>query len=468
MGRRLELGGISARKTRQRSDSRRADGLQSYTLLCRGTNGIAYCKRWDGTTWSPGGTDWESFGEKITDPPTGVACGSSGVHVFARGEDGTVWQKRLEWLRLGAERRRLGVDWRVDPGDGLRPRRAPTRFACWPWARTTTSIRSTGMAQWLPSSTGWDYLGGGVTDPPSAVCTRTNGRLCVTRSGDGIRFDDKTVLGETTRSRPCLYANASGAWLAWTAPEDQSLNLLTSSDGTTWTNKDTFEGVTCHDAPALTSWNGHLVWSWTGTEQEHRMNVSTTGSPTPTDPPVPIIAPASAIDHRACAAGDGYGLRRTEQPRRTFATAPPLPAGVTIEFWALGAEDLPRATSIFAAWRADATRVLNIHLPWSNGAVYWDAGSEGAAFDRIENAAEPEEYTGTWAHWAFVKDVAKGEMAIYRGGVLWHKGEERFRPITEGSLAIIGAYAEGNYKWSGRLAEFRIWDKATHRCRDRR
>ena len=102
--------------------------------------------------------------------------------------------------------------------------------------------------------------------------------------------------------------------------------------------------------------------------------------------------------------------------------------------------------------------MLNIHLPWSDGLIYWDAGSEG--WDRIQKAAEPGEYKGAWTHWAFVKDAAAGEMAIYRDGALWHKEEGRTRPLSDAALAMIRAYADGNYKWSGRLADFRLWDKA--------
>ena len=137
---------------------------------------------------------------------------------------------------------------------------------------------------------------------------------------------------------------------------------------------------------------------------------------------------------------------------------PAFPAGVTVEFWAKGGDDLPRATSVFASWKADGARILNIHLPWSNGVVYWDAGGDG--FDRIQKAAEPGEYKGSWAHWAFVKDVAKQEMSIYRNGALWHRAGGQARPLAEGGYANIGAYVNGAHKWSGRLAEFRIWDRA--------
>ena len=100
---------------------------------------------------------------------------------------------------------------------------------------------------------------------------------------------------------------------------------------------------------------------------------------------------------------------------------PAISAGVTIEFWAFGADDLPRAASLFASGKDHDSRVLNIHLPWSDSCIYWDAGSEGKEFDRIQKTAQPGEYKGSWTHWAFVKDAAKGEMTIYRGNALWHR-----------------------------------------------
>ncbi len=139
---------------------------------------------------------------------------------------------------------------------------------------------------------------------------------------------------------------------------------------------------------------------------------------------------------------------------------PAMPAGVTIEFWAFGADDLPRAASLFASGKDHDSRVLNIHLPWSDSCIYWDAGSEGKEFDRIQKTAEPGEYKGSWTHWAFVKDAAKGEMTIYRGNALWHREAGKSRPITDSPQANIGAFVGGSLQWSGRLAEFRIWDKA--------
>jgi cyanobactin cluster PatC/TenC/TruC protein len=167
---------------------------------------------------------------------------------------------------------------------------------------------------------------------------------------------------------------------------------------------------------------------------------------TPTPPPSTPVATAMVFDGQ-------NSLVVLDQP------LPALPAGVTVEFWAKGGDDLPRKTSVFASWKADGARILNIHLPWDDGVVYWDAGGVDG-YDNIRKTADAGEYKGSWAHWAFVKDVAKQEMSIYRNGALWQRVGGKARPLAEGGHANIGAFVNGAHKWSGRLAEFRIWDRA--------
>ncbi len=138
---------------------------------------------------------------------------------------------------------------------------------------------------------------------------------------------------------------------------------------------------------------------------------------------------------------------------------PAMPAGITIEFWALGANNLPSYNSIFETHTTAGKRLLNIHLPWINEIVIWDAGPEGPPLERIEKHAQTAEYKGKWTHWAFIKDVARGEMAILCNGEPWHKETGRPKPIPESNLTCIGSSIDPNHKWSGRLAEFRIWDR---------
>ncbi|PCK01934.1 MAG: hypothetical protein COA42_22705 [Alteromonadaceae bacterium] len=137
---------------------------------------------------------------------------------------------------------------------------------------------------------------------------------------------------------------------------------------------------------------------------------------------------------------------------------------VTIEFWAKGGDSLPQASSIFGAHDAQKNRVFNIHLPWSNGSLYWDSGNSGASYDRIKKQAETEDYKEGWVHWAFMKNASTGSMRIYKNGEIWHQGRQKRRALNAASICsvTIGAFGDGNgnYKWCGALAELRIWNRA--------
>ena len=197
--------------------------------------------------------------------------------------------------------------------------------------------------------------------------------------------------------------------------------------------------------PALTSWNGRLIGCWTGMEQEQHMNIAHSESKETSG--VSTRARSAAATKSAGAPVSAMVFDGHSSVVTISQPLPPMPAGVTIEFWAVAPTTCP-ALDVFAAWKADGSRVLNIHFPWSDGGIYWDAGSEG--WDRIHHAAETGEYKGAWTHWAFVKDVAAGEMGVFRNRALWHKDGGRTKPLADGVLAIIGAYVDGNYKWTGR------------------
>ncbi len=132
---------------------------------------------------------------------------------------------------------------------------------------------------------------------------------------------------------------------------------------------------------------------------------------------------------------------------------------VTVSFWAFGdANLLPANTSIIEGLGASNERDLNIHLPWSNGQIYWDCGGN-PDYDRINKVATTSEYEGQWNHWSFVKNAATGVMQIYLNGVLWHSGTGKVKPIDIAHLVVgkSGTYTN-NYK--GSIDELRIWNKA--------
>ncbi|QQS28445.1 MAG: T9SS type A sorting domain-containing protein [Sphingobacteriales bacterium] len=138
---------------------------------------------------------------------------------------------------------------------------------------------------------------------------------------------------------------------------------------------------------------------------------------------------------------------------------------VTISFWTYGNPDVqPKNNYNFEGIDAAGNRVLNVHLPWSNGNIYWDAGNSGSAsYDRIEKAALPLEYEGQWTHWAFTKNSTTGVMNIYQNGILWHTGSAKFRTmggIDKFLIGIGGNTTNPADYYNGMMKEFAIFNKA--------
>lgn len=131
---------------------------------------------------------------------------------------------------------------------------------------------------------------------------------------------------------------------------------------------------------------------------------------------------------------------------------------VTISFWSRGDENiLPVNTSVIEGGDFNDVRALNVHLPWSNGSVYWDAG-EGTGYDRINKASNAGVFAGTWTHWAFTKNGATGEMKIYVNGTIWHSGVDKNRSIGVLKNLLIGKGLGGN-NYPGKMDEFRVWKR---------
>jgi len=148
-----------------------------------------------------------------------------------------------------------------------------------------------------------------------------------------------------------------------------------------------------------------------------------------------------------------------EVPATAFAA---IDSFITVSFWSYGdTAQLPKNTYIFEGIDANGRRVINSHSPWSNGNIYWDAGNSGTtAYDRINLAANPNDYEGQWNHWAFTKDVSTGEMNMYLNGNLWHSGTGMTRTMTGITSFKIGGQANSFGKYDGSIHDFRVWNKA--------
>ncbi|WP_411847600.1 discoidin domain-containing protein [Roseibacillus persicicus] len=131
---------------------------------------------------------------------------------------------------------------------------------------------------------------------------------------------------------------------------------------------------------------------------------------------------------------------------------------ISLSFWAYGGASLPRDSSVIRALDASGNRILNIHLPWGNGQVYWDAG-DGSGYDRINKQAAAAEFSGSWNHWVFTKNATQGSMQIYLNGNLWHSGTGKARSLSAISTVFLGSDG-GTVTFEGSLDNIVLYDEA--------
>ncbi|MEI7725508.1 MAG: peptide-N-glycosidase F-related protein [Bacteroidota bacterium] len=152
-------------------------------------------------------------------------------------------------------------------------------------------------------------------------------------------------------------------------------------------------------------------------------------------------------------------MDHVDVPASVFSS---LDSEVTVALWQYGDPLLqPEDNSIFEGFDSAGRRVLNVHLPWSNGRVYWDAGRDSTGYDRINQVvSDPTKYRGKWNHWAFTKDARKGRMKIYLNGQLWFNQGSRYRTFEGIKTFRIGSDGSGTSNfYDGFIDEFSIWNK---------
>lgn len=137
---------------------------------------------------------------------------------------------------------------------------------------------------------------------------------------------------------------------------------------------------------------------------------------------------------------------------------------ITIALWTFGDPDIqPQNNITFEGLDSDNARKFNAHLPWSNGQVYWDAGSVNGSTDRINKAANESDYKGKWNHWAFTKNTSTGSMKIYLNGVLWHSGTGKTKTMSDLQSFVLGSRGagpgNGNNSYDGFIDQFAMWNK---------
>lgn len=135
---------------------------------------------------------------------------------------------------------------------------------------------------------------------------------------------------------------------------------------------------------------------------------------------------------------------------------------VTVAYWSYGDVALqPQSGTCFEATDSLGQRVLNVHGPWGDNNVYWDAGnSGGSSYDRINKLATTPETEGQWNYWVFTKNVATGSMKVYLNGVLWHSGTGKTRSMENiRNFRIEQGRWSGSESYAGRMNDFMVFDK---------
>jgi hypothetical protein len=133
---------------------------------------------------------------------------------------------------------------------------------------------------------------------------------------------------------------------------------------------------------------------------------------------------------------------------------------ITIMLWQNGDPTIqPQNGTIFEGVNALNQRVLNVHLPWSNSNVYWDAGYDGG-YDRINKLASAGDFEGQWNHWAFTKNCTTGEMKIFLNGQLWHTGSNLDNFMLDIQRFSIGGATSWSNFYNGSIDEFAVFNVA--------
>ncbi|MFZ1333047.1 MAG: peptide-N-glycosidase F-related protein [Flavobacteriales bacterium] len=155
---------------------------------------------------------------------------------------------------------------------------------------------------------------------------------------------------------------------------------------------------------------------------------------------------------------DGYAELKNDHIQADAAPMAGLGDAITITFRVFGAPEIPVNTTIFEALDANGQRIINIHMPWSDSRIYWDAGNDGSGTDRIDKLAPPANIAGQWNDWAFMKNATTGIMRIYLNGALWHAGTGKTKPMQGIAKWRIGSGVNGAYPYPGLVDEFNVFN----------
>ena len=129
---------------------------------------------------------------------------------------------------------------------------------------------------------------------------------------------------------------------------------------------------------------------------------------------------------------------------------------VTVSFWQFGnAAIQPNADFCINGNDGSNEKQIGVHLPWSDGTIYWDAFG-GASYNRISKAASTSEYEGQWNYWSFTENSTSGNMYMYLNGSEWSSGSGKTNTYSTITNFRIGGSAAGGSGYYGYMDEIHI------------
>jgi hypothetical protein len=206
------------------------------------------------TSWAP----WQSLGGNFSSDPTAVTD-PSGIYVFGRGADDSLWYNRLTFLGWSGFKSLVGnID--SDPVAVSSP------------AGVYVFVRGSNKGLWFRrlvsgSPGSWVSLGGSVTSDPAACATPT-GAIVATRSAfdtvvvrylqNGSAVGDWQVVGANATSDPTLCSGPSGTYL-FVRGKDNGIWFSKYNGGTSWTALASIGGTARSSPIAVSDTNGVSV-----------------------------------------------------------------------------------------------------------------------------------------------------------------------------------------------------------------
>ncbi|MGD9420107.1 MAG: carbohydrate-binding protein [Verrucomicrobiota bacterium JB025] len=345
---------------------------------------------------------------------------------------------------------------------------------------TSTSLRSCGGVAALQSIEAEDYCGqSGVSTQPTADGGQAVGSI---EAGDWLRFDDFFFGSGPSRFEARATGGTNGGTIelrlnALDGPLIGSCPVGPGTTGDQWVTEtaDLLKTTGKHDLFLIFTGNSGELMALDSFKLVHWLEDSDDrdGEHLMAHWKLDDAAGTTALDssgrgHDATVTNVDWttGLKngaleftgtdqQVELPAAAFDS---IENEITLSMFVRGSAGQPLADSVFYATNESGDRVFNIHLPYDDGHIYWDAGNSGGS-QRIDRAATEDQFKDTWNHWAFVKNTTEGTMKAYHNGVLFMAGLGMSNTMSGVTSAVLGT-RPGNDSYDGLIDDVKLYNVA--------